>query len=97
MESNDIEKLFFSVLEDSGQNSDAVRQVFSILVRATLEYRDSILASRGIVVTVDDVRTSLDYLVPALSTGNMPETDNEINLGLLKIWLRELARRPIGP
>ncbi len=89
-ESDDIEKLFLKVREDSDQDSDAVRQVFSTLVRTTLEYRDQVLASRGILVTVEDVRTSLDWLVPALDTGDKPETDNEIRLGLLNIWLQEL-------
>ncbi|MBW2143555.1 MAG: hypothetical protein JRG75_04055 [Deltaproteobacteria bacterium] len=90
MESTDIEKLFFRVLEDSGQDTDAVRQVFSTLVRTTLEYRDRMLSSKGIVVTVEDVRWSLGRLVRALDMGNMPEADNEISLGLLNIWVREL-------
>jgi hypothetical protein len=90
LESDDIEKLFLRVLEDSGQDTDAVRQVFSTLVRTTLEYRDRVLSSKGIVVTVEDVRWSLERLVRALDTGSMPETDNEISLGLLNIWLREL-------
>jgi len=90
LESDDIERLFQGVLGDSGLNSDAVRQVFSILIRATLEYRDQVLASRGIVVTVEDVRTGLDWLVPAFATGNVPEMENKLSLGLLKTWLREL-------
>jgi len=77
-------------MEDSGQDTDAVRQVFSSLVRTTLEYRDRVLASTGVVVTVEDVRWSLERLVRALDTGNMPEADNEISLDLLRIWLREL-------
>jgi hypothetical protein len=90
LESDDIEKLFLRVMEDSGQDTDGVRQVFSTLVRSTLEYRDCVLAFRGIVVTVADVRWSLDRLVRALETGGMPEAGNEIGLELLKIWLREL-------
>ena len=80
-------------MEDSGQDTDDVRQVFSSLVRTTLEYRDRVLASGGIVVTVEDVRWSLDLLVRALETGSMPGADNEISLELLNIWLREL--RPV--
>ncbi len=76
--------------EDLGQDTDATRQVFSILIRATLKYRDDTLASRGVVVTVEDVRTSLNWLVPALATGNIPAIDNEVSLGLLKQWLSEL-------
>ena len=90
MEESEIEKLFLSVAEDLGQDTDATRQVFSILIRATLKYRDDTLASRGVVVTVEDVRTSLNWLVPALATGNIPAIDNEVSLGLLKQWLSEL-------
>lgn len=90
MENDDIEKLFFHVLEDSGQNTDTNRQVFTILVKSTLEYRDRVLASIGVVVNVKDVRTSLDWLVSVLATGKMPASDNKISMDLLKIWLREL-------
>jgi len=90
LEESEIEKLFLSVAEDLGQDTDATRQVFSILIRATLKYRDDTLASRGVVVTVEDVRTSLNWLVPALATGNIPAIDNEVSLGLLKQWLSEL-------
>ena len=92
MDERDIEKLFISVLEKSGQNTDDVRNVFSILVCTTLRYRDDVLASRGEVVTVEDVRTCLGWLIPAITTGNMPKTDNKARLGLLKLWLEELGK-----
>jgi hypothetical protein len=87
----DIRKLFISVVEYPGQDTDATRQVFSILVKSTLKYRDEMLASEDIVVTVDDVRTCLGWLVPAFATGNMPDTENRVRLGLLKLWLEELG------
>jgi len=90
LEADDIEKLFLRVLEDSGQDTDTNRQVFSILVKSTLEYRDRVLASRDVVVNVKDVRTSLDWLVSVLATGKMPASDKKISMDLLKIWLREL-------
>ena len=91
MHETDIEKLFMSVLEHPGQDNDATREVFSILVKSTLKYRDDMLASEDIVVTVDDVRTCLGWLVPALGTGNMPDTENRVALGLLKLWLEKLG------
>ena len=94
MKTGDIEKLFLSVLEESGQDTDASRRIFSILVRSTLEFRDSILASRDLVVTVEDVRASMEWLIPALADGHMPETESEIRLGLLNAWLKELE--PLG-
>jgi hypothetical protein len=91
LDETDIQKLFKSVIEHPGQDTDGIRQVFSILVRSTLKYRDDMLASEDIVVTVDDVRTCLGWLVPALATGNMPDTENRVRLGLLKLWLEELG------
>jgi hypothetical protein len=90
MEDKEIEKLFLSVIEHASQNTDAVRQVFSTLVKSTLRYRDQMLESRGIIVTVEDVRTALGWLVPSLTTGQLPKTDNKVRLDLLKIWLDEL-------
>lgn len=92
VEDKEIHELFLSVMESATDNTAAVREVFSVLVRSTLRYRDRLLASEGITVTVEDVRTALDWLVPALTAGQMPATDNKIRLGLLKIWLDELRR-----
>jgi hypothetical protein len=78
------------VAEHSGQTDDATREVFSALVRSTLRYRDHLLGSKGITVTVEDVRIALGWLVPSLKTGRLPDTDDKIKLDLLKIWLDEL-------
>ena len=91
MNPGDIEKLFLSVLEDSGQDTDDSRRIFSTLVRSTLEFRDRILATRDMVVTVEDVCASLEWLIPALAEGRMPETESEIRLGLLNAWIKELT------
>lgn len=90
MEEKDIYELFLSVAEHSGQIDDATREVFSALVRSTLRYRDHLLESKGITVTVEDVRITLGWLVPSLQTGRLPDTDDKIRLDLLKIWLDEL-------
>lgn len=92
MDEADIQRLFMSVLEDPQQDSRNLREVFSIMIRTTLKYRDDMLAAKGVVVTVEDVRTSLQWLVPVLATGTLPKTDREVSLGLLKIWLEELSR-----
>jgi len=88
----DIEKLFTRALDDSGQDTEAVRDVFSTLVHTTLKYRDEMYASRGEVVTVEDVRICLGLLIPVLATGNMPQTDNTVRFGLLKLWVEELGK-----
>jgi len=90
MEEKEINKLFLSVLEHTSENTKPVREVFSVLVRSTLKYRDQMLASKGIRVSVEDVRIALEWLVPSLKSGQLPETHDKIRLDLLKIWLDEL-------
>jgi hypothetical protein len=92
MNEEEIDRLFRSVLEHSRENSPAVMEIFSVLVKTTLKYRDHLLSSLGVIVTVEDVRKSLDWLVPALSSGVLPRTDQMIPLNLLKLWLDELKR-----
>jgi len=92
VEKSDIEKLFLTVAQDPAMNTDANRKMFSLLVRSTLRYRDEMLSSKGVVVTVGDVRLALDWLVPVLATGNMPETDNNTSLDLLDLWIDELKK-----
>ena len=94
MDDKDIYKLFLNVAEHRGQNTEDIRKVFSILIRSTLRYRDQMLKANGTVVTVEDVRTALEWLVPTLSSGRLPNTDNRLRLDLLKIWLDEL--KPFG-
>lgn len=90
MEDKDLYKLFLSVAEHPDQNTEDIRKVFSILIRSTLRYRDLMLNTKGTVVTVEDVRAVLDWLIPSLSSGRLPVTDNTLRLDLLKIWLDEL-------
>jgi len=78
------------VAQGTLENNESAKKVFAILVKATLEYRDTLLAERGIAVTVDDVRTALTWLAPVLATGELPQTDRWISLDLLKAWLEEL-------
>jgi hypothetical protein len=90
MEDRDLYKLFLSVADHPSQNTEDIRKVFSILVPSTLRYRDQIMQSDGTVVTSEDVRIVLDWLVPCLISGRLPVTKNKIRLDLLKIWLDEL-------
>lgn len=90
MKDTEITDLFTKVADRPSSDREGLREVFSMLIRTTLLYRDRTLASEGIIVTVEHVRTALDWLVPCLETGRFPETDNRISLNLLKIWFDEL-------
>jgi hypothetical protein len=94
MDESEIRELFTSAVEHPQQDTDAIRRVFSLLVKVTLKYRDDMLASKGLAVTVEDVRTSLGWLIPALTTGELPDTDRTIRLDLLRRWLKELKSDP---
>ncbi len=89
MKDKDIYELFSRVAEQPDQNNESARKVFSALVKSTLKYRDHIKEATGIIVTVEDVKTALNWLIPSLKTGRLPETDNKIQLDLLKLWLDE--------
>ena len=90
MEDKDIYILFSDLAEKADQDNEPLKEVFKVLIKSTLRYRDNILKEKGVTVTVHDVRSALDWLVPALKTGRLPDTDNKIRLDLLKIWLDEL-------
>jgi hypothetical protein len=92
MEEKDIEKLFSSVADASEDQTGEVKDVFSVLVKSTLQYRDDVLASEGIIVTVEDVRVTLEHLVPFLETDRLPSKTDHIKTDLLKIWRDNLRQ-----
>jgi len=92
MEDKDIYILFSSVAQQPDRYNESVLQVFSSLIKTTLRYRDHMLKSKGIVITVEDVRTALDWLIPCLKTGRLPEKGDKQRMDLLKLWLDELRR-----
>lgn len=92
MKDEDIYNLFNSVAENSIRSNEPVRKVFSMLVRTTLKYRDDMKEAKGLKVTVEDVKTTLDLLLESLNTGRLPETEDKVHLDLVKLWLDEFKR-----
>jgi hypothetical protein len=90
MDESDINKLFMRVAGRASGLPEDVKKVFSILVSSTLRYRDCLREDLNIVVTVEDVRVALDWLLESMDTKRLPETNNGVRLDLLKIWLDEL-------
>ncbi len=97
MEEITIEELFKGLESPDCHLDESCRRFFSCLIRSTLRFRDRMLEQEGIVVRVQDVKTSLRWLVPALATGNIPQLDNPISMELLKTWLRDLRASPFSP
>jgi hypothetical protein len=92
MEDKEIYILFSRVAEGPDRHDESARKVFSSLIRTTLKYRDQMLKSQGTVITVEDVRTALDWLIPCLKTGRLPEKGDKKSMDLLKLWLDEIRR-----
>ena len=90
MDESDISRLFMKVAGNACKVPEDARRVFSILVSSTLRYRDRLKEELAIIVTVEDVRAALDWLLEAMRTKQLPETNNAVRLDLLKIWLDEL-------
>ena len=90
MDESDIHKLFMRVAGQAGDVPEDAEKVFAILVSSTLCYRDRLKEDLGIAVTVEDVRSALDWLLESMRTRRLPETNNAVRLDLVKIWLEEL-------
>jgi len=92
----DIREIFSNILSDQTSESEPARKLLSLLVDTTLNYRDEMRASKGVVVTVEDVRFCLKWLVPALATGNIPHIKNDIQRNLLRLWIHTLQFHETG-
>jgi len=90
MEEDEIRQLLLRVSNNVGQVPEDVRDVFSKMVTTTLQYRDDLKKSTGVILTVADVRAAIGWLMESLHTKRLPETQNTIRLELLKLWLEEL-------
>ena len=90
MDEQDGDKLFLKAAGRVVRPSPDVKNVFSILVSSTLRYRDWVKEAKGIVVTVEDVRVVLDWLLETIRTHQLPKTENRLRLDLLNIWLDEI-------
>ncbi|HDM08934.1 MAG TPA: hypothetical protein ENF92_00265 [Desulfobacteraceae bacterium] len=86
-----IQELFQQLMARNQAPGESAKRLSALLVDCTLKYRDEMYLEKGIVVTVEDVQRSLSWLLPALSTGNIPQLANEIQDGLLRRWVSELT------
>lgn len=90
MDESDINRLLMKVAGAATRVPEDARRVFSLLITSTLRYRDFLKRDHGTVLTVEDVRVTLDWLLEAVHTGRLPDSDDPVRLNLLKIWLDEL-------
>jgi hypothetical protein len=90
MDESELYKIYLKAAGSAVEAPEDARQVFGILVSSTLHYRDLLKDELGVIVTVEDVRIALDWLLESIDTKRLPESNNAVRLGLLKIWLDEL-------
>jgi len=94
VDKTELENLFSAMMDEPETFPEGAREIFNILTQVTLEYRDQMLASRSTLVTVNDVQTSLSWLVPSLATGNIPKMENPVCMELLERWMHALKSLP---
>lgn len=90
MDESEIYHLLMRVAGRACEVPDDVRKVFSLLVSTTLHHRDHLKKDLGIILTVEDVRITLDWLLESMHSKQLPKTNNAIRMDLLKIWMDEL-------
>jgi len=90
VDSKKLTDLFLTLARGSSGDPERAQTFLSILQRATLAYRDRLLDVEGVLLTVKDVRKTLEWLLPALATGETPQIGSRIRQGLLEVWLKEL-------
>jgi hypothetical protein len=90
MNSSDINLLLSRVLENAEEVPAEIREVFSMLVQTTLDFRDRQLREHGITVTVEDVRIALEWLLDFIQSGQLPKTNHLVRRELFETWIREI-------
>ncbi len=92
MDDLEINALFEKVCDNSEDQPESVKQVFSILLSSTLVFRDRIQKQEGIVVTVEDVMEALDWLFKFMQTQKMPQSNHSLRMNLFNFWLEEMNK-----
>ena len=90
MDELEINRLFARVKNHTTEVPKGAERVFSKLVSTTLQHRDRLKTELGTILTVEDVRVTLDWLMQFLGSKQIPVTNNAIRRDLLMIWIEAL-------
>ncbi len=90
MDESEIYNILMRVAGSECLVPEDVRKVFSILVSSTLRHRDCLKKDLDIILTVEDVRVTLNWLLESMHFKRLPKTNNAIRMDLFKIWFDEL-------
>ncbi len=90
MDESEIYNILLRVAGNKCIVPEDVRKVFSILVSSTLRHRDWLKKDLDIILTVEDVCVTLNWLLESMHSKRLPKTNNAIRMDLFKIWFDEL-------
>ncbi|UCD95351.1 MAG: hypothetical protein JSU69_04695 [Candidatus Zixiibacteriota bacterium] len=94
MNPNDLERFFGELLKQEKYIPSASMAVLGKLIRLTIAYRDRWKAEKDEILTVEETRKALDAYQAVLKDGKMPEGLDRKTAGLVKLWLKEINRKP---
>jgi hypothetical protein len=90
---DDITLLFEKVSEHFAGADEGAQGMFQMLVSTTLAYRDILVHSTGVSLTVAETRAALDAFMETLTTHRIrPGIDKRVK-DLVILWLEELKTR----
>lgn len=90
---DDIRELFERVSEHFEGADEGARGMFSMLVRTALAYRDTLVHSTGLPLTVGETRAALDAFMATLQSHRIPPGLDKRVKDLVILWLEEIRTR----
>lgn len=90
---NDIKELFEKIAGHFAEAGEDSREMFSMLVMTTLKYRDTLIKSTGIPITVGETREALGVFMETLKTHRIRAGIDKRVKDLVILWLEELKMR----
>ncbi|MFH0799319.1 MAG: hypothetical protein V2A66_03960 [Pseudomonadota bacterium] len=89
----DIQALFKRVEEHFEGADEGSRAMFAMLVRTALKYRDTLIHSTGIPLTVAETREALDSFMEVIRVHRIPAGLDRRVRDLVILWLEELKAK----
>ncbi len=90
MDQEDLRLFFGKMLKDEGYISSESFAVFGKLIRLTIQYRDRLLETENVTLTVDDTKRGIAIYLETLKTGRLAESIDPKIDGLVRLWLKEI-------
>lgn len=90
MKPDKLKQLIEEVIAQFELSKEEGAQVFQILVKTTLAYRDVLKAESGTTLTVGETREALNLLLEFMSTRLIPRASSQKITQLVLLWIHEL-------